>query len=95
MAATEEQKQAANTLREAAVWMTGCPVPGSGGDALFDTFQSWFEQAVEHHGLSDAYEAEMAEEDARIEAAANAGEPPPASGGDTEQAFWDAVLARL
>lgn len=83
MAATEEQKQAANTLREASVWMAGCPVPGSGGDALFDTFQSWYEAAAQHHGLWDAYCVQIEDET----------EDAPTD--DTTQEFWDAVLAQV
>lgn len=85
MAATEEQKQAAETLGAASAWMAECPVPGSGGDALFDTFGTWFEEACRHHGLWDAYEAQHAAND----------EDEEQPGDDATSAFWDAVLARV
>lgn len=84
MPATDEQKQAAATIREAVIWMAECPVPGRSGDAMLETFQTWYDAAIDEAGLRDAYDAQMDEEDQKED-----------SNADTEAVFWDAVLARL
>jgi hypothetical protein len=87
MAATDEQKQAAKTIHDAICWMGDCPVPGSGGDALYETFQTWLDAAMGHYGLLEAYEAEQ-ESATRADGRDD-------TGGDGEWSFWEAVLARV
>lgn len=87
MAATEDQKQAAKIIHDAICWLGDCPVPGQGGDALYETFQTWLDGALHYHGMAEAYEAEQD--------SAECADGRDDTGGDGEWAFWEAVLARL
>ena len=82
---TEAQKQAAEAMREASEWMNNCPITGKSGDAMFDTFGTWFDWILNDSGLSQAYEAQM---DAESEEGG-------LSRDDTDPDFWAAVLARI